>query len=122
MKHTDKAKICFEKSADTHFRSHLTDLNYYKIKSLRKLNRNGEADVALSNMQKTLERILRNPTDSYAKFGEANQNVQQSNISYYSGLIHLLQNNPSAAKNDFTQALQLYPGNIWAQLMNKDIH
>ena len=50
------------------------------------------------------------------------QNVQQSNISYYSGLIHLLQNNPSAAKNDFTQALQLYPGNIWAQLMNKDIH
>ena len=30
--------------------------------------------------------------------------------------------NPSAAKNDFTQALQLYPGNIWAQLMNKDIH
>lgn len=122
MKQTDKAKICFEKSADTHFRSHLTDLNYYKIKSLRKLNRNGEADVALSNMQKTLERILRNPTDSYAKFGEANQNVQQSNISYYSGLIHLLQNNPSAAKNDFTQALQLYPGNIWAQLMNKDIH
>lgn len=73
-------------------------------------------------MQKTLERILRNPTDSYAKFGEANQNVQQSNISYYSGLIYLLQNNPSAAKNDFTQALQLYPGNIWAQLMNKDIH
>ena len=81
-----------------------------------------EQNEALGICKKTLERILRNPTDSYAKFGEANQNVQQSNISYYSGLIHLLQNNPSAAKNDFTQALQLYPGNIWAQLMNKDIH
>ena len=72
-------------------------------------------------MKKTLERMQQNLMDSYAKFGEANQNVQQSNISYYSGLIHLLLNNPSAAKNDFNQAIQLYPGNIWAKLMNEDI-
>lgn len=42
--------------------------------------------------------MQQNLMDSYAKFGEANQNVQQSNISYYSGLIHLLLKNPSAAK------------------------
>ena len=121
MKQADKAWECFEKSAETHFRDHLTDLNYYKIKSLRKLNKNEKADAVLSNMQKTLERMQQNLMDSYAKFGEANQNVQQSNISYYSGLIHLLLNNPSAAKNDFNQAIQLYPGNIWAKLMNEDI-
>lgn len=121
MKQADKARECFEKSAETHFRDHLTDLNYYKIKSLRKLNKNEKADAVLSNMQKTLERMQQNLMDSYAKFGEANQNVQQSNISYYSGLIHLLLNNPSAAKNDFNQAIQLYPGNIWAKLMNEDI-
>ena len=97
-------------------------LNYYKIKSLRKLNKTEEADAVLSNMQKTLERMQQNLMDSYAKFGEANQNIQQSNVFYYSGLIHLLQNNSSAAKNNFNQAIQLYPGNIWAQLMNKDVH
>ena len=122
MKQADKARECFEKSAETHFRDYLTDLNYYKIKSLRKLNKNEKADVVLSNMQKTLERMQQNLMDSYAKFGEANQNVQQSNISYYSGLIHLLLKNPSAAKNDFNQAIQLYPGNIWAKLMNEDVH
>ena len=73
-------------------------------------------------MQKTLERILRNPTDSYAKFGEANQNVQTEQYLLLFRLDTSPTNNPSAAKNDFTQALQLYPGNIWAQLMNKDIH
>ena len=122
MKQADKARECFEKSAETHFRDYLTDLNYYKIKSLRKLNKNEKADAVLSNMQKTLERMQQNLMDSYAKSGEANQNVQQSNISYYSGLIHLLLKNPSAAKNDFNQAIQLYPGNIWAKLMNEDVH
>lgn len=122
MKQADKARECFKKSAETHFRDYLTDLNYYKIKSLRKLNKNEKADAVLSNMQKTLERMQQNLMDSYAKFGEANQNVQQSNISYYSGLIHLLLKNPSAAKNDFNQAIQLYPGNIWAKLMNEDVH
>lgn len=122
LKQTDKALECFEKSAETYCRNDLADLNYYKIKSLRKLNKTEEADAVLSNMQKTLERMQQNLMDSYAKFGEANQNIQQSNVFYYSGLIHLLQNNSSAAKNNFNQAIQLYPGNIWAQLMNKDVH
>ena len=60
-----------------------------------------------------------NLMDSYAKFGEANQNVQQSNILYYSGLIHLLQSNPSKANEEFNQAIQLYPGNIWAKQMRE---
>ena len=122
LKQTDKALECFEKSAETYCRNDLADLNYYKIKSLRKLNKTEEADAVLSNMQKTLERMQQNLMDSYAKFGEANQNIQQSNVSYYSGLIHLLQNNSSAAKNNFNQAIQLYPGNILAQLMNYDVH
>jgi len=63
--------------------------------------------------------MQKNLMDSYAKFGEANQNVQQSNILYYSGLVHLLENNPSAAHEDFRQAIQLYPGNIWAKLMGE---
>lgn len=119
MNQVDKAKECFEKSANTGFRNRLTDLNYYKVKSLRKLNKNEEADATLADMRKSLEHMQKNLMDSYAKFGEANQNVQQSNILYYSGLVHLLENNPSAAHEDFRQAIQLYPGNIWAKLMGE---
>ncbi|MCA5582075.1 DUF5107 domain-containing protein [Parabacteroides gordonii] len=119
MNQANKAKECFEKSANTGFRNRLTDLNYYKVKSLRKLNKNEEADATLADMQKSLEHMQKNLMDSYAKFGEANQNVQQSNILYYSGLVHLLENNPSAANEDFKQAIQLYPGNIWAKLMGE---
>lgn len=119
MNQADNAKECFEKSADTEFRNRLTDLNYYKVKALRKLNKTGDADATLAQMQKSLSRMQENLMDSYAKFGEANQNVQQSNILYYSGLIHLLQNNPLAANDDFKKAIQLYPGNIWAKLMSE---
>lgn len=119
MNQADKAKECFEKSANTGFRNRLTDLNYYKVKSLRKLNKNEEADATLADMRKSLEHMQKNLMDSYAKFGEANQNVQQSNILYYSGLVHLLENNSSAAHEDFKQAIQLYPGNIWAKLMGE---
>lgn len=119
MNQADKAKECFEKSANTGFRNRLTDLNYYKVKSLRKLNKNEEADATLADMRKSLEHMQKNLMDSYAKFGEANQNVQQSNILYYSGLVHLLENNSSAANEDFKQAIQLYPGNIWAKLMGE---
>ncbi|WP_259323208.1 DUF5107 domain-containing protein [Parabacteroides gordonii] len=119
MNQADKAKECFEKSANTGFRNRLTDLNYYKVKSLRKLNKNEEADATLADMRKSLEHMQKNLMDSYAKFGEANQNVQQSNILYYSGLVHLLENNSSAAHEDFRQAIQLYPGNIWAKLMGE---
>ena len=119
MSQADKAKECFEKSANTGFRNRLTDLNYYKVKSLRKLNKNEEADATLADMRKSLEHMQKNLMDSYAKFGEANQNVQQSNILYYSGLVHLLENNSSAAHEDFKQAIQLYPGNIWAKLMGE---
>ncbi|MCD8134784.1 MAG: DUF5107 domain-containing protein [Parabacteroides gordonii] len=114
MSQADKAKECFEKSANTDFRNRLTDLNYYKVKSLRKLSKNEEVNATLADMQKSLEHMQKNLMDSYAKFGEANQNVQQSNILYYSGLVHLLENNSSAANEDFKQAIQLYPGNIWA--------
>lgn len=119
MNQTDKAKECFNKSADTEFRNRLTDLNYYKVMALRKLGKTEDANATLAQMQKSLSRMQENLMDSYAKFGEANQNVQQSNILYYSGLIHLLQNNPSAANDDIKQAIQLYPGNIWAKLMSE---
>ena len=119
MNQADKAKECFEKSANTDFRNRLTDLNYYKVKSLRKLNRDDEANATLTDMQKSLERMQTNLMDSYAKFGEANQNVQQSNILYYSGLIHLLQDNSSKANEEFKQAILLYPGNIWAKQMRE---
>ena len=119
MNQADKAKECFEKSANTDFRNRLTDLNYYKVKSLRKLSKKEEADATLADMRKSLEHMQKNLMDSYAKFGEANQNVQQSNILYHSGLVHLLENNPSAANEDFKQAIQLYPGNIWAKLMGE---
>ena len=115
----DKAKECFEKSANTIFRGSLTDLYYYKVKSLRKLNKFDESDIVLNDMQNQLKRMQENQIDSYAKFGDANQNSQQSNVLYYAGLIHLLQNDVISAKKEFVKAVQLYPGNIWARIMNE---
>lgn len=120
MQQADKAKECFEKSANSDFRNRLTDLNYYKVNALRKLNRTGEADATLADIQNSLEHMQKNLMDSYAKFGEANQQTQQSNILYYSGLMHLLQNNSSTAKEEFRQAVRLDPGNIWAKLMSEE--
>ena len=63
MKQADKARECFEKSAETHFRDYLTDLNYYKIKSLRKLNKNEKADAVRTLM----EMLLFPPTRSMVR-------------------------------------------------------
>ena len=113
----EKAAACFTKSAASKARGQLSDLNYYKVKSLRKLNKTQEADILLSEMQKNLERLKQNLMDSYAKFGDANKNVQQSNVAYYSGLIHLLNDDTAAANSAFGEALRLYPGNSWAKQM-----
>ena len=115
----DKAKECFEKSANTIFRGSLTDLYYYKVKSLRKLNKFDESDMVLNDMQNQLKRMQKKQIGAYAKFGDANQNSQQSNVLYYAGLIHLLQNDVISAKKEFVKAVQLYPGNIWAKIMNE---
>lgn len=117
LKQPEKAKDCFERSAAASFRRSLTDLNYYKARSLRKLNKDQEAEAVLTDMQAILDRTKRNLMDSYAKFGEADKNVQESNMMYYAGLIRLLQGDEEGAKKDFSEALQLYPGNIWAKWM-----
>ena len=82
--------------------------------ALQKLGKTAEAKAALQEMEAFLERT-RTALDSYAKFGEANQNVRESNIAFYSGLVHLLKQDEKAAQADFAKALELYPGNIWAE-------
>lgn len=116
----DKAEECFKKSAIGNTNGNLSDLSYYKVKSLRKLNNINEADKVLADMQDKLKHAQQNLMDSYAKFGEANQNVQQSNVAYYSGLIQLLKGDEFAAEKEFRQATRLYPGNVWAKTMNRD--
>lgn len=120
LKQTGKATECFEKSASAVTRGGLSDLNYYKAKSLEKLGKASEAKALLADMQAVKKRMQENLMDSYAKFGEADRNVQQSNMSYFTGLIDLLQGNGSQAKAAFDEALRLYPGNIWAKWMSKE--
>lgn len=114
----DKASDCFARSAASKARGYLSDLNYYKAKSLQKLNKMQEAADLLGTMEKNLEHAQQNLMDSYAKFGDANKNVQQSNVAYYNALIHLLKGDNTAAKTSFDEALRLYHGNIWARQMN----
>lgn len=121
LKQAGKAAECFEKSAAAVTRGGLSELNYYKAKSLRKLGKSAEANAVLADMQAVKERMQKNLMDSYAKFGEANRNVQQSNMYYFAGLIDLLQGNDSQAKTAFEAALRLYPGNIWAKWMSKEL-
>lgn len=114
----EKATECFEKSAAAAFRPYLSDLNYYRVKALRKLNRRAEAEESLAAMRRTLEKMQQNLVDSYAKFGDANANVQQSNLQYYAGLIALLDGQDTTAAADFAEALRFYPGNLWAKWMS----
>ena len=110
----EQAKAFFQKAADAKYPRGLSDLAYYRVKALQKLGKTAEANAALQDMETFLERT-RTALDSYAKFGEANQNVRESNIAFYAGLIHLLQQDEKAAQADFAKALELYPGNIWAE-------
>ena len=114
LNQSSKAKEFFQKAADAKYPRGLSDLAYYRVKALQKLGKTAEAKAALQEMEAFLERT-RTALDSYAKFGEANQNVRESNIAFYSGLVHLLKQDEKAAQADFAKALELYPGNIWAE-------
>lgn len=119
--HKNQAEDSFKKSAAGNTPDGLSDLGYYKVKSLRKLNQVNEADKLLSEMQDRLKTVQQNLMDSYAKFGEANKNIQQSNVAYYDGLIQLLKENKDLAGEKFRQALEFYPGNVWAKTMSEGI-
>ena len=112
------AKEAFEKSAAAGARAN-TDLAYYKVKALRKLGKAAEADELQKQMVKALDDMQKNLVDNYAKFGEANKNVQESNMNYFSGLVRDLQGDQSAAQQSFEKAKSLNPGNIWAKWMSK---
>ena len=84
---------------------------------MAKLGRTDAFKAELDKLLQTRERFQKNMMDSYAKFGEADRNVQQSNMCYFSALIDLFQENPAAAQQQLEEALRLYPGNIWAKWM-----
>ena len=114
---TAEAKAFFEQSAQAEVRGGLSDLGYYKARAWAKLGRTDAFKAELDKLLQTRERFQKNLMDSYAKFGEADRNVQQSNMCYFSALIDLLQENPAAAQQQLEEALRLYPGNIWAKWM-----
>ena len=116
---TDEAQQAFEKSANSRVRGN-SDLSYYQVKALRKLGKTAEADAALKQMVTMRDNMQKNLVDNYAKFGESNRNVQESNMNYFSGLVEDLQGNEAAAKQAFSKASSLNPGNIWAKWMNKE--
>ncbi|MGM9760321.1 MAG: DUF5107 domain-containing protein [Parabacteroides sp.] len=112
-----EAQSFFEQAAAAEAQGGLSDLGYYKVRALSKLGRTDEAKAELDKLIATRERFQKNLMDSYAKFGDANRNVQQSNMCYFSGLIDLLQDKPAEAKQQFEEALRLYPGHLWAKWM-----
>lgn len=117
MNEKAKAQEFFEKAASAKYPDGLSDLAYYRVKALEKLGKTEEAKSALQAMEKYLEQTRQRTLDSYAKFGEATQNIRQSQIDYYAGLIQLLKQDKQAAQASFAKALEAYPGNIWAKQM-----
>ena len=87
---------------------------------MRKLGRTADADAALKQMVAARDNMQKNLVDNYAKFGEANKNVQDSNLNYFSGLVEELQGNDAKAKQAYGEAVKLYPGNIWAKWMSNE--
>lgn len=113
----DKAMGFYRKAAEANYPKGLSGLAYYRVKALQELGKTSEADAILQEMEAFLKQVQQTSLDSYAKFGEANLNVHESNIAFYAGLIHLLKQDKAAANTDFSRALELYPGNIWAKKM-----
>ena len=115
----DLAKAAFEKSAAAKVR-YTTDLPYYQIKSMRKLEMTAEADSAMEQMLAYREKMKQNMIDNYAKFGVARQNVRESNMNFFNGMIEELQGDKTKAKQLFAEAAKLNPGNIWAKWMSNE--
>lgn len=115
-----QAKEYFQRSSEANVHGGLSDLNYYKTRSLQKLGKSTEAKAVIDEMIKTHKQMQENLMDSYAKFGDADINVQQSNMAYFNGLINLLQGNDSIALSQFNEAIRLYPSNIWAKRMSQE--
>lgn len=107
----------FGEAAVAKTRGGLNDLDYYKVLALRKIGKQDEAAKVLAEMVATRERMQKNLMDTYAKFGEANRNVMQSQMAYFDGLIRSLQGDEAGARQQFAEALRLYPGNVWAKWM-----
>ena len=115
----DKAQEFYLKAAEAKYPGGMNDLSFYHVKAIQKVGKSTEASAALKEMEENLSRIRKNAIDSYAKFGDSNKNEQESNIAFYSALIHLLKNELSEAQSDLRQAVQLNPDNIWAGFMLK---
>lgn len=115
----DLAKEAFEKSAAAKVR-YTTDLPYYQIKSMRKLGKTADAHAAMQEMLAYREKMKKNMIDNYAKFGVARQNVRESNMNFFNGMIEELQGDGAKAKQLFADAAKLNPGNIWAKWMSSE--
>lgn len=119
MGQSQKAIECYKSAASTNVRAN-SDQRYYQILALRKINDNEKADNELAAMEKALERMQTRAVDNYAKFGDGNINAINSRTLYFSGLVQALKGNQEQAKADFKKAVELYPGNVWAQWMSKE--
>lgn len=117
MKNNDKAHEYFMKSADAPFRNNISELNYFKVRSLQKIGKRITAEDFITMMSENFEKSQNNLFDSYAKFGNESQNQAESNALYFKGLIKLLQDENQEAIDNFKRALKLFPGNIWAKNM-----
>lgn len=119
LRQPEKAKAAFEKAVSGNDHG-LNDLKFCKVKALRKMGKTVEAGKILDAMIAQKKSLEKNLVDSYAKFGASDRNVQESNLLYFSGLVKELQGDEAGAKADFSEALKLDPGNIWADYMNKN--
>jgi len=119
LKKQDDAQAFYLKSAESSSRLNSPVLLYYKAQSLHKLGRESEAAEMTERMEKAIEGQKTRLMDSYAKFGEADKNAQQSALRYNEGLLYRLKGNETAAQQSFAEALQLNPANLWAKAMIK---
>lgn len=113
---TDKAREAFAGAAQAKARDY-SDLKYYQILALRKLDRKEDADKALAEMNKALEARKKQLVDNYAKFGESDKNRAQSQMLYIGGLVESLNGNTAEATAQWEKALGYFPGNLWARRM-----
>lgn len=114
-----QAREAFASAAETKVRAN-SDQKFYQILALRKLGETEKADKELEAMEKALEKMKTNTVDNYAKFGDGNINAMKSRTLYFSGLVQTLRGDSTQAHSDFQEAVNLYPGNIWAQWMSKE--
>lgn len=120
LKNETAAGDYLNKAAQHRDNGNLGELDFYKAMALRKLGKDGEADVIFHQIEKHADEGLKTSeeTDFFAKFGNDTRQESRKAYNYYLlGLSFLGTGNTQKANESFQKSVDLDHNQLWASFM-----